>query len=138
MSSIEPVMAAGATNQTNVETYLEVDKKGWSSAALADVTGGESYGLAHASFENGIYTVVADLGNLTKPSENFSYQGWLVKRGEAMMIVNAGTAVKTETGYALVFTSSENLSELTFFVLTLERTDGLSTAEEHILEGSFR
>ena len=77
MSSIEPVMAAGATNQANVETYLEVDK-GWSSAALADVTGGESYGLAHASFENGIYTVLADL-RLTKPSENFSYQGWLVK-----------------------------------------------------------
>lgn len=138
MSSIEPITAAGATNQMNIEIYLDSDKKGWSSAALADVTGGESYGLAHATFENGVFTLVAELGNLTEPTERFSYQGWVVKRGDEMTLVNLGSAVKTETGYALVFTSSQDLSDYNFFVLTLETLDGLSSAEEHILEGSFR
>ncbi len=138
MSSLEPISVAGASNPTNVTAYLKADMKGWSSAALADVTGGESYGLSHATFENGIYTVVADMGNLTEPAEAYSYQGWLVNRKGSLMAVNIGTAVKTETGYAIVFTSSQDLSEFDFFVLTLELTAGLSTPEEHILEGSFR
>ncbi|MBI5794388.1 anti-sigma factor [Candidatus Uhrbacteria bacterium] len=138
MSRLEPVGVQGAQNLTDVATFLKADMKNWTSAALADVTGGESYGLAHATFKNGTYTLVVDLGNLTEPSEGHSYQGWLVKRGEGMAVVNAGTAVKTETGYALVFTSWQDLSDDDFFVLTLETTDGPSTPEEHILEGSFR
>jgi hypothetical protein len=138
MSSIEPITAADASNPTSLTSYLEADMKAWSSAALADVTGGESFGLAHATFANGIFTVVADLGNLTQPAENFVYEGWLVKRGEAMMLVDLGTVTATEKGHALVFTSSQDLSEYDFFVLTLETIDGSSTAEEHILEGRFR
>ena len=138
MTSLEPVAVASPTSPSNITSFLEADKKGWSSAALADVTGGESYGLAHATFENGLYKLRVEMGSLTEPSETFSYQGWLVKRGEAMIIVNIGTAVKTETGYSMVFTSSQDLSEFDFFVLTLEQTGGLSTPEEHILEGSFR
>ncbi|MFA4845355.1 MAG: hypothetical protein WC654_02245 [Patescibacteria group bacterium] len=138
MSSLEPVSVEGATNPTGLASYLYDDMKDWSSAALADVTGGGSYGLAHATFENRKYTVVADIGNLTEPSESFSYQGWLVKRGSAMAIVDAGTAIKTETGYAIVFTSTTDLSEYNFFVLTLGNTSSPSTTKEHILEGSFR
>lgn len=138
MSGLEPISAADATNPTATQTYLKADMKGWFASALADVTGGGSYGLAHSTFKNGKYTLVADLGNLTDPDETYSYQGWLVKRGDAMKIVSVGTAVKTETGYAIVFTSSQDLTEYHFFVLTLELTDGLSSPEEHILEGSFR
>ncbi|MBI4438017.1 hypothetical protein HY631_03660 [Candidatus Uhrbacteria bacterium] len=138
MSSVEPTSVQGAVNVTNVEPYLKADMKGWASAALADVTGGDSFGLAHAAFARGVYTFVADMGNLEAPRDGYAYHGWLVNRTEPLAAVGTAAAVKTQSGYAIVFTAAEDLTAYDFFVLTLEQTAGATTPEEHILEGSFR
>ena len=35
---------------SDVDAYLDANVRDWFSAALADVTGGESYGIAHGQF----------------------------------------------------------------------------------------
>jgi hypothetical protein len=121
-----------------VDNYLEMDLKGWPAAALADVTGGESYGIAHARLLNGKFTFVAELGNLPEPAGGYFYQGWLVRRGEQMAVVSTGVVVKTQKGYANVYTSLTDLTEYDFYVLTLESDDGVDLPAEHILEGGIK
>ena len=123
---------------TDVSRYEELSVKGWSSAALADVTGGDSFGLAYAHFENGTYTMIAKMGNLPEPAQGYFYEGWLVRRGDLFSVLSVGRAVKTEKGYMSVYQSSLDLSDHAFYVLTLEPEDQKTAPEEHILEGSFR
>lgn len=124
-------------NPANIEKYLAKDFTGWNSAALADVTAGGSFGLAFATIENGTYTLVAKMGNLPEPQNGYVYEGWLVKRGEEMQVVNVGVARAQETQHIMIFMSPEDLSDYTFFVLTLEPDDDNTAPAEHILEGTL-
>lgn len=121
-----------------IERYLETDVRGWASAALADVTGGESFGIAHTQFESGLFTLISNMGNLPDPAEGYFYEGWLVRRGESMSVISTGVAEKTAEGYVNVYTSKIDLSEYDFYVLTLEPNDEDPAPAEHILEGTLR
>lgn len=123
---------------TDVSVYEEMAVKGWASAALADVTGGDSFGLAYAHFSNGTYTIMTKMGNLPEPAQGYFYEGWLVRRGDSFSVLSIGRAVKIEKGYMNVYQSPTDLSDHAFYVLTLEPEDGNTSPEEHILEGSFR
>ena len=123
---------------TDVSGYEDLAVKGWTSAALADVTGGDSFGLAYAHFEDGTYTIITKMGNLPEPAQGYFYEGWLVRRGDAFSVLSIGRAVKTESGYMNVYQSPTDLSDHAFYVLTLELEDANTAPEEHILEGSFR
>ncbi|KKR04646.1 MAG: hypothetical protein UT30_C0005G0049 [Candidatus Uhrbacteria bacterium GW2011_GWF2_39_13] len=123
---------------TDVSDYEEMIVKGWNSAALADVTGGDSFGLAYANFSNETYTIITKMGNLPEPAQGYFYEGWLIRRGDSFSVLSIGHAVKTEKGYMNVYQSPTDLSDHAFYVLTLEAENGNATADEHILEGSFR
>ncbi len=128
----------GGVSPNDVEAYLAQDFTDWSGAALADVTGGGSYGIAHASYINGSFKIIADMGNVPSPSDGYFYEGWLVRRGNNMSVISTGRAQVIGEKLLNVYTSSTNLSDHDFYVLTLEPDDGNPAPAEHILEGTLR
>lgn len=122
----------------DMQGYLNTNVKDWWSAALADVTGGGSYGIAHATLKAGSFTLIAEMGNLPEPASGYYYEGWLVRREVSLAVLSLGRAQKTEDGYALVYLTSTDLSDHDFFVVTLESDDGNAAPGEHILEGILK
>lgn len=121
------------------KALLEQEKKKWKSAALADVTAGESYGLAFSTSENDRFSLVATFGGLPALRDDQRFDGWLVKRGEAMQVIYLGAAkqMDEENRWSLVYETSEDVSLFDFFVFTLESGDENSAPEQHLLEGRF-
>lgn len=138
MSTTLPTTDAGARDMVNVLDYRNHDVTGWASAALADVTGGESFGLAYAQLKDGGFTLIVEMGNLPEPAQGYFYEGWLVRRVDAFSAIDTGQAVQTPEGYMNIYRSSSDLSDYNFYVLTLESDDGNSAPAEHILEGIIR
>jgi hypothetical protein len=138
MSDISVLQTTNGKNQTSVAQYIKKDFAGWNSAALADVTGGGSFGLAFSNFEKSSYTLVAKIGNLPEFSEGSHYEGWIVKRGNEMQVMSVGKAIKNEDQFMIVFKSPEDLTAYDFFVLTLEPNETDPAPSSHILEGTFR
>ena len=122
----------------NVQEYVKTDVKDWLSGALADVTGGDAYGIAHATLQSGSFTFIAQMGNLPEPASEYYYEGWLVRREGSLAVLSLGRIQKTEKGYALVYLTDTDLSDHNFFVVTLESNDGNPAPGEHILEGILK
>lgn len=122
----------------DVATYLETNVKDWWSAALADVTGGDGYGIAHATLTNGTFTLIAQMGNLPEPASDYFYEAWFVRREGELAVLSLGPAQKSQIGYAVVYLSRTDLSDYDFFVLTLESDDDNPAPGEHILEGTLK
>ena len=138
MSDASVLQTTNGKNQTSVAQYIKKDFAGWNSAALADVTGGGSFGLAFSTFEKSSYTLVAKMGNLPELSEGSHYEGWIVKRGNEMRVMSVGEAKQNEDQFMIVFKSQEDLTTYDFFVLTLELDEINLAPAKHILEGTFR
>lgn len=138
MSTTLPTTDAGARDVVDVLDYRNHDVTGWASAALADVTGGESFGLAYAQLKDGTFTLIVEMGGLPEPAQGYFYEGWLVRRVGAFSMIDTGRAVQTENGYMNVYRSSSDLSDYNFYVLTLESDDENPAPAEHILEGIIR
>ncbi len=118
--------------------FVDEDFDGWMNAALADVTGGESFGIAHSVFESGEYKLVVSMGNLPKLENDYFYEGWIVRRGSEFSVVSTGRAEQNEDGSVNAYQSAQNLIDYDFYVLTLEPDDGDPAPAEHILEGTFK
>ena len=136
-------MVAHVAEDEGAKTALDqllatTDFQGWQSAALADVTGGESYGLAYAQTQAGTYSLIAKMGNLPEPGEGYFYEGWIVRRGAEMSVISTGKAELIEDQYINVYQSSSDLLDHDFYVLTLEPDDGDPAPAEHILEGTLK
>ncbi len=125
-------------NPDDVSGYLVQETQGWKGAALADVTGGGSFGLAFATFDNETFTFIAKMGNLPELSEGNDYTGWLVRRGKEMRVVNIGKVKKVGEQSVSVFLSKIDLSDFDFFVLTRELDDQNPAPGDHILEGTLK
>ncbi len=123
---------------TTPAAFAQEDFAGWKSAALADVTGGESFGLARSTFENGRYKLVVSMGNLPELENDYFYEGWVVRRGDDFSVISTGPAEKTTDGFINVYESAQDLSDHDFYVLTLEPDDGDPAPAEHILQGTFK
>lgn len=121
----------------DVQGYLKTNVKDWWSAALADVTGGDGYGIAHATLQAGSYTFIAQMGNLPDPSSEYYYEGWLVRRKGSLAVLSLGRVQHVEKGSALVYLTKTDISDYDFFVVTLEPNDGNPSPGEHILEGTL-
>lgn len=128
----------GTSLEEGVEKFLDLDVRSWNSGALADVTGGESFGLVYARYENGRFTLISKLGNLPALGDAYFYEGWLVRRGEQMSVVSTGRIVEHEDNFINVFESPVDLSDHAFYVVTLEPVDGDPAPAEHILEGTIK
>lgn len=137
MVSAELEVDQEGRSSEDVQEYLNINVKDWWSAALADVTGGDSYGLAHATLKTGSFTLIAQMG-LPDPASEYYYEGWLVRRGGSLAVLSLGRAKKIENGYAMVYLTNTDLSDHDFFVVTLESDDGNPAPGEHILEGIIK
>jgi hypothetical protein len=119
--------------------YLAMDLTGWRAAALADVTGGQSFGLAHARFAKGTYTLVSVMGGLPTLGEGYFYEGWLIKRGSPFRVLSTGRVQLIEGKFVNIYSSKEDWSSFDFYALTLEPENNDPAANgEHILEGMIR
>ncbi len=125
------VVSAGCTTQVE-----EVDPlSGFElSAELEDVTGGDASGLAQAKYEDDEYTMVARFRNLPEPEGSDFYEGWVVKPGS---VISSGKAEKVDGEYENRFTSEEDLTGNTDYVLTIEPDDGNPKPAGHVLEGTL-
>ena len=114
-----------------------IDFKTWNAAALADVTGGTSYGLARLNFSNNTFRVMANFGDLVQPTDGSTFQAWLVKRGDGMKVVNLGVLIPAEQLMVLTYATKTDLRDYDFFVVTLQSPNS-TVPGEHLLEGMIR
>lgn len=112
-------------------------------ANLEDVTTGpilgfdtkqEATGNVEVSLLDGEYTVVATLNDLPELTDGFFYEGWLV--GDS--VVSTGEAVLQEDGsYINTYTTNNDLTSFTRYVLTLEPRDDDPAPADHVLDGTI-
>ena len=110
------------------------------SGALADVTGGGSYGIIKTKAQDGTFTLYAVVGALPVLQSDQHYEAWLVKRDAIMKVVSLGNISVPEgkeDHWSFLYTSHEDLSPYDFFVLTSEWNDEDITPGLHILEGTI-
>lgn len=132
------IASVSGINPENFSSYLSKNVSNWKGAALADVTGGGSFGLAFTTREDGRQVLISKMGNLPPLEDGFFYEGWIVRRTNEMSIVSVGAVQLVKDQFVNVFISDTDLSEYNFFVLTLESPDGNPAPGKHILEGTFR
>ncbi len=101
--------------------------------SLKDVTGGSSSGKVVAGFENGEYRLSANFENLPEISDEFFYEGWVVRQEAPTSVISTGKVIDNTN----IFTSNKDFTDHTFYVLTLEPDDGDPAPAEHILEGTL-
>ena len=134
------------TEETNTIEIIEEGEKvvyDW-EGDLEDVTKGKtilgvntegtSSGFAQAVFNN-TYTLEAVFEELPDPEGTDFYEGWIVRREGGFNVISTGKASKIDGVYKNVYESEKDLSDHTFYVLTIEPDDGDPAPAEHILEG---
>lgn len=103
---------------------------------LEDVSGGNATGIAYTNYDSNGYIVYATFENLPALEPNFFYEGWVVRKNP-QDILSTGALDMVEGVYINTFTSSNDLTDHDFYVLTLEPDDGDPAPADHILEGTL-
>lgn len=129
--------------QPEAKPVIEFDTTG----VLTDVTSsaliqgtqfdGNATGVAKARFKDR-YELVATFSNLPTPSNDSFYEGWIVRKGSTNSVVSTGKVVEVDGVFSNEFNSETNLSDHTFYVLTLEPNDGDPAPADHIVEGELQ
>ncbi|MBT4124002.1 MAG: hypothetical protein HN981_01105 [Candidatus Pacebacteria bacterium] len=107
------------------------------SGQLSDVTDGDSSGVAKSNFENGLYSMVATFEDLPDPTGTDFYEGWVVRKGDDFSVISTGKAEIVGGQYINQYSFDEDLTDHTFYVLTIEPDDGDPAPADHILEGTM-
>lgn len=123
---------------TDSSPFADLKFESWKAGALADVTGGGSFGLARSHVDRQTYTLFAQMGGLPPLNEGTFYEGWLIKRGDELQVIDLGKALIVDDKLYSIYTAEEDLSTYNFFVLTLEQEDGNAAPGEHVLEGTLQ
>lgn len=106
---------------------------------VEDVSGGNGFGDVAAIYLDGQYMLEGVFQNIPDPKRDDFYEGWIVRRGENMSVISTGKVNKQADGTWLdTFSTSQNLSDHDFYVLTLEPNDGDPAPAKHILEGTLK
>jgi len=138
MISSPVIVANNGKTFEDLSLYKGLVFNGWLAAALADVNGGGSFGLAHAQTKDGVYTFVAEMGGLPILTDDTYYEGWIVRRGQNFSLISTGEALLVEDRVYNIFVADEDLTDYDFYVLTLENRDANTAPSKHILEGSLK
>ena len=93
--------------------------------------------IQQATFLEGNYTLVVVFDGLVDPEGSDFYEGWIVRQGENQSVVSTGVVSKKDGVYKNLFISEKDLSDHTFYVLTIEPDDGDPAPADHILEGTL-
>lgn len=105
---------------------------------LEDVSGSGASGTAMAVFQDGTYSLMATFSDLPDPPENFFYEGWIVRRGSDFSVLSSGVVVQNDEGtYENFYSSGQDLTDHTFYVLTIEPDDGDPAPADHVVEGEM-
>ncbi|MFC1656024.1 hypothetical protein ACFL3C_04085 [Patescibacteria group bacterium] len=104
-------------------------------ALLEDVSGGSASGKVSATFEDE-YILYATFEDLPDLEEDFFYEGWVV-RNNPLSVLSTGKAELVNKKYVNRFSAEGDLTDHTFYVLTLEPNDGDPAPAGHILEGTL-
>ncbi len=104
-------------------------------AFLDDVTGGDASGVAKVVSDSP-YEMEASFENLPAIAEDFFYEGWVVRQ-DPLSIISTGPTEEVDGAIVNTFSHSEDLSDHTRYVLTLEPDDGDPAPAAHVVEGDF-
>ncbi len=98
-------------------------------------TGLDTSGKAEAVFKDGTYHLRALLYELPIPQDDSFYAGWLVRKEPDFSVLSTGKARLIDGRYVNTYRSEQDLTDYTFYVLTLEPDDGDPAPADHVLEG---
>lgn len=105
---------------------------------LADVSESGASGTAMANYDAaGGYMLYVTFENLPALEDGFFYEGWVVRRGEDFSVISTGELELTPEGYVNTYASGTDLTDHTFYVLTLEPDDGDPAPADHVVEGEM-
>jgi len=107
------------------------------SGTLEDVSGGDSSGVVQAIFEDGTYSMRAAFADLPAPEGTDFYEGWIVRKGEDFDTISTGEAVLVDGEYVNTYEADQDLTDHSFYVLTIEPDDGDPAPADHVLEGTL-
>jgi len=102
---------------------------------LSDVSGGTATGTAMANYDEDGYMMYATFDGLPALEDGYFYEGWIVRRGDNFDVISTGELTMTDGVYTNSYASGADLTDHSFYVLTLEPDDGDPAPAEHILEG---
>lgn len=105
-------------------------------ASLVDVSGGSASGTAVTNFKDGEYSLTANFENLPDPAGTDFYEGWVVIKSP-LDAISTGRVNKVDGKYVNRFSDGRDLTDYTFYVLTIEPDDGNPAPDVHILEGTL-
>ena len=100
-------------------------------------TDGKSSGVAKANFKDGVYNLYATFSNLPDLKDSNFYEGWIVRKSLRYSVISTGKLEKVGNMYTNLYTSEVDLTDHSFYVLTLEPNDGNPKPADHILEGTM-
>jgi len=105
-------------------------------ASLVGVGGYQASGKAYLQLATPS-KASASFEGLDEPEDGFFYEGWLVVPSP-LSFISTGEVVADEHGvYRNDFTSEDDLSVYTKYILTIEPDDGDPAPAEHVVEGDF-
>ncbi len=104
--------------------------------ALHDVSGGVATGIARAGFFNKAYNLYVTFKDLPDPVGTDFYEGWIV-RTDPFRLVSTGKVGRIDGSYADIYITSQDFTDHTRYVLTLEPSDGDPVPAAHIVESVF-
>jgi hypothetical protein len=105
---------------------------------LKDVVGGNSLGLVRANFADEAYDMIAIFENLPEPTGDDFYEGWIVRQGADSSVISTGRVMMFDGEYINIYESNQDLTDHTFYVLTIEPDDGDPAPADHVLEGILK
>ncbi|MAG19829.1 hypothetical protein CL618_00135 [archaeon] len=101
-------------------------------------TNGNAKGVSQASFNGESYNLLATFENLPDPQGSDFYEGWIVRKGVKFNVLSSGKAEKIDGKYVNMYASGKDLTDHTFYVLTIEPDDGDPAPAGHVLEGTMK
>jgi hypothetical protein len=101
---------------------------------LKDVAQGQAVGTGWRHFDGEEFVFKAEASGLADLEKGFYYEGWLVGKDG---FFSTGRLPAVDGEGSLYYQASEDKTEYSGVVITLESEDGNETPDKHVLEGSF-
>jgi hypothetical protein len=99
-------------------------------------TGGTASGVARAVFADD-YSLYVTFDGLPDPEGTDFYEGWIVRKGLAFDVISTGKVEMIDGQYVNLYMSGDDLTDHTFYVLTIEPDDGDPAPAGHVVEGTM-
>jgi hypothetical protein len=123
-----------SNENSDFEAYSQAVRASYTST-LEDVSYGNASGTVEVFTIDG-YDLKAQFDNLPDPGQNGHFEAWIV-RPDPPAVTALGAVQGTDNGYVHSFSTQDDLTDYTFYMLTLEYSDSPEKPGDHIVEGRF-